>query len=120
MNASASSQDILRRFPYEVWSKCILDAIYCAPEGPLFLLNVAPHWQTLLLDSPEMWSYIRVKNDEDVAAKFHIVLHLSRQFTPTQSHGSAGSIFLIEIYIILFNKPVYITIIMNTLISIQN
>jgi hypothetical protein len=76
MNPEAPSQDILKRFPYEIWSKCISDAIYRAPEGPLLFLSVSSYWQTLLLDSPEMWTYIHIDGD-DVATRVHLFLHLS-------------------------------------------
>jgi hypothetical protein len=78
MNPEAPSQDILKWFPYEIWSRCILGAIYRAPEGPLPFLNVSSYWQTLLLDSPEMWSYIQI-DGEDVAGKVYTFLHLSRK-----------------------------------------
>lgn len=79
MNATGPLQDIIKRFPYEIWSKCILNAIYRSPEGPLPFLSVAPHWETLLLDSPEMWTYIQIDEGEDVVARAHTFLHLSQQ-----------------------------------------
>jgi hypothetical protein len=71
MNTVTPSQDILKRFPYEIWSKCILAVIYRDPEEPLPFLSVSSHWQALLLDSPAMWSYIHINIDdgEDMAAR---------------------------------------------------
>ena len=78
MNAAPRSKDILKIFPYEVWPKCIMAAIDREPEGPLPFLNISTHWQTLLLDTPELWTYIHIEDGEDLAARVHLFLHLSR------------------------------------------
>lgn len=75
-----SMKDPLVALPYEIWSKCISLATQESPIGPLDLLSVSQHWQTLLIDCPFIWTRISISNTEDEMARISVFLYLSKTY----------------------------------------
>jgi hypothetical protein len=71
--------DPLQVFPLELWSWCIQLAIDGQRAGPLEFIMVSRRWQSVLLDSPFLWSQIYLNNEEDEMALVSTFLCLSKR-----------------------------------------
>jgi hypothetical protein len=75
---SCSMPDPLQVLPLELWNRCIQLAIDGQRAGPLEFIMVSRRWQSILLDSPLLWSQIYLCNEEDEMALVFTFLHLSK------------------------------------------
>lgn len=70
--------DPLHTLPNELWTLCVKIAIDGRSNGPLELIKVSKHWETLLISSPSLWTQIHLHNGEDEIARISTFLCLSR------------------------------------------
>lgn len=77
--------DPISHFPYEIFSEIIRFAAYGVPSGPLPFLMTSNGWLTTILDSPEVWTCIKVDNRPDTYHRTSVFQHLSRD-RPIELH----------------------------------
>jgi hypothetical protein len=71
--------DPVEVFPYEVFVSIISYASSRDPSGPLPLILVSAQWESVIVETPELWTYIVINNDEDTLHRITTSLHLSHQ-----------------------------------------
>jgi hypothetical protein len=77
--SNPSMPDPLQKLPLELWSWCIQLAIDGQRAGPLEFIMVSRRWESIVLDSPVLWTQIHLNNEEDEMALVSTFLQLSKR-----------------------------------------
>ncbi|KAG8806812.1 hypothetical protein FRC17_004803, partial [Serendipita sp. 399] len=99
---AASRHDPLKYFPVEVWSLIIEEAAtvhgtnnleyfsnfchYVDTDRLLELSGISTHWRRMVMGMPELWSHLRIDDNEVMTGRLLLAIRLSGNYLPLHLH----------------------------------